>query len=99
MLPPPLWDWAPYSSAAARDIRIESVEWFWYRMLRLLLCAFAIAACTAAADKLRIDKPDRVGRIVENQYFVADLSHRTVRGQEEDSGTLRALTYKAFGVT
>jgi hypothetical protein len=68
-------------------------------MLRLFLCALAIAACTNAADKLRIDKPDRVGRIVENRYFVADLSHRTVRGRQEDSGALRALTYKPFGVT
>jgi hypothetical protein len=46
-----------------------------------------------------VEKTDRVGRKIENQYFVADLSRRTVRGQEEDSGTLRALTYKQFGVT
>jgi hypothetical protein len=67
-------------------------------MLRLFLCALAITACGAAADKLKIEKPDRVGRIIENQYFIADLTHRTIRGKEEDSGTLRALTYKAFGV-
>ena len=69
-------------------------------MLRILLCIFALAFLyRGAADKIRIEKPDRVGRIVENQYFIADLSHRTVRGRQEDSGTLRALTYKAFGVT
>lgn len=53
---------------------------------------------TAAGDTLKITKTDRVGRIIENQYFVADLSRRTVRDKEEDSGTLRALTYKPFGV-
>jgi hypothetical protein len=52
-----------------------------------------------AADKLVVDKTDQVGRKVANEYFVADLSSRAVRGQEEDSGTLRALTYKQFDVT
>src|SRR5437899_10116435 len=66
-------------------------------MLLLLLLVLSIPA--VAADKLKIEKPDRVGRVIENQYFVADLSHRTIRGVEEDSGTLRALTYKPFGVT
>lgn len=64
----------------------------------LILLSIAIAT-TAAADTLRIEKPDRVGRRIENQYFIADLSHRTIQGREEDSGTLRALTYKEFGVT
>jgi hypothetical protein len=50
-------------------------------------------------DKLRIEKTDRVGRKIENEHFVADLSHRTIQGKEEDSGTLRGLTYKKFGVT
>jgi hypothetical protein len=60
----------------------------------------ALAALSAgAADTLRIDKTDRVGRRIENQYFIADLSRRTVQGKEEDSGTMRALTYKEFGVT
>jgi hypothetical protein len=53
---------------------------------------------SAAGDALRIAKSDRVGRIVENEYFVADLSSRMVRGKQEDSGTMRALTYKPFGV-
>ena len=64
-----------------------------FPLLLLLLCTHALAA-----DKLKIEKPDRVGRIIENQYFIADLSHRTIRGVDEDSGTLRALTYKPFGV-
>jgi hypothetical protein len=55
-------------------------------------------AAGAASDELKITKADRVGRIVENEYFVADLSQRTVRSKQEDSGTLRALTYKPFGV-
>jgi len=63
-------------------------------ILMLVLCLPVVAA-----DALKIQKPDRVGRIVENQFFIADLSHRTIRGAEEDSGTLRALTYKPFGVT
>jgi hypothetical protein len=51
------------------------------------------------ADKLRVEKTDRVGRKIENEYFIADLSHRVIKDKEEDSGTLRALTYKPFGVT
>lgn len=62
----------------------------------LLLVALAAFGAT---DALRIKNTDRVGRIIENQYFIADLSHRTIQGREEDSGTLRALTYKPFGVT
>src|SRR5437660_12036506 len=61
--------------------------------------ALAVLLPAAAADKLRVQKPDRVGRIVENRYFIADLSHRTIQGHDEDSGTLRALTYKEFGIT
>lgn len=57
------------------------------------------SVAAVGADTLRIEKTDRVGRRIENQYFVADLSHRIIRDHEEDSGTLRALTYKAFGVT
>jgi len=50
-----------------------------------------IATVAAGAEKIKVDKTDAVGRRIENEYFVADLS--------EDSGTLRALTYKPFGVT
>jgi hypothetical protein len=63
------------------------------------VAAFVLLAACAAAQPLRIEKTDRVGRRVENEHFIADLSHRVVRGVEEDSGTIRALTYKAFGVT
>src|SRR5262249_46012600 len=66
-------------------------------MILLLLAILCTSAM--AADALKIGKPDRVGRVIENQYFIADLSHRTIRGVEEDSGTLRALTYKPFGIT
>ncbi len=61
----------------------------------------AALACLplAGADALKIEKTDRVGRKVENEYFIADLSSRMYRGRQEDSGTIRALTYKAFGVT
>lgn len=66
--------------------------------LRALL-ALIIVPCAGAADSLKVEKTDRVGRKIENRHFVADLSRRTVRGQEEDSGTVRGLTYKQFGVT
>ena len=68
-------------------------------MLRVrVLLGLACVAVTAAGDELKISKTDRVGRIVENEYLIADLSSRMVRGKQEDSGTLRALTYKPFGV-
>src|SRR6266702_4512611 len=63
----------------------------------LLLWLLVLSIPAVAADKLKIEKPDRVGRVIENQYFIADLSHRTIRGVEEDSGTLRALSYKGIG--
>lgn len=62
----------------------------------LLILSLALAAC---AETLKVEKTDRVGRKIENQHFVADLSSRTVQGKQEDAGTLRALTYKRFGVT
>ena len=66
-------------------------------MLRTLFLA-ALAVSTSA-QTLSIQKPDRVGRIIENEFFIADLSHRVVQEKVEDAGTLRALTYKPFGVT
>jgi hypothetical protein len=67
-------------------------------MIRSLIVFLAFAA-TVSADTLRVEKTDRVGRRVENEHFIADLSHRMIQGQPEDSGTLRALTYKPFGIT
>ena len=69
-------------------------------MSGMILRALVLLSIPAfAADQLKIQKPDRVGRIVENQFYIADSSHRTVRGTEEDSGSIRALTYKPFGIT
>lgn len=48
---------------------------------------------------LRVERPDPVGFRVENGVFLADHSSRTVNGELEDSGTLRALTFKPAGVT
>jgi hypothetical protein len=48
---------------------------------------------------LDIRPADSVGFTVENESFMADLSSRVVNGKPEDSGTLRALTYKRAGVT
>jgi len=62
----------------------------------LLLIAIASAS---GAEKLRLEKTDPVGRKIENEFYIADLSHRVMNGKEEDSGTLRGLTYKPFGVT
>lgn len=39
-----------------------------------------------------------VGFVFENPFYIADLTARTVNGNVEDSGMLRALTYKAFQV-
>jgi hypothetical protein len=66
-----------------------------------MICAVILIASVSAlgADTLRVEETDRVGRRIDNRYFTADLSSRLSRGQEEDSGTLRALTYKPFGVT
>jgi hypothetical protein len=64
-----------------------------------LVAVLALVAAAASSDTLKIEKTDKVGRKVENQYYVADLSSRMNRGQQEDSGTIRALTYKPFGVT
>jgi hypothetical protein len=66
-----------------------------------MLRTLSILAVTAMlhAETLHIEKTGRVGRKIENAFFIADLSPRTVKGKEEDSGTLRALTYKQFGVT
>ncbi|MBL8234949.1 MAG: hypothetical protein JNL98_40990, partial [Bryobacterales bacterium] len=51
-------------------------------------------------DTIRIDrKPGETGFVAENSVFVADLSPREVRGQVEDSGVLRGLTFKPAGVT
>jgi hypothetical protein len=68
-------------------------------MMKWIAAILVITGISAGADKMRIEKTDRVGRKIENEHFIADLSRRTIQGVEEDSGTLRGLTYKKFGVT
>jgi hypothetical protein len=63
------------------------------------LAGILLLAIAASGADLRVEKTDAIGRKVENDFFVADLSSRTAGGRPEDSGTLRALTLKAFGVT
>jgi len=58
-----------------------------------------LALLSAQEPRLRVTQTDRIGVIVENAYYRADLSKRVVNGVEEDNGTLRALTFKEFGVT
>src|SRR5215831_13543228 len=58
-----------------------------------------LAACAACAQTVRVEATGAVGRRIENRYFIADLSPRAWNGREEDSGTLRALTFKEFGLT
>lgn len=66
-------------------------------MIRYLLAtAFVAAAC---AQTVKVENTGTVGRRVENRYYIADLSPRKVDSRSEDSGTLRALTFKEFGVT
>ncbi|RPI18582.1 MAG: hypothetical protein EHM65_02085, partial [Acidobacteriales bacterium] len=62
----------------------------------MLLMALTVAASAAT---LHVEKTGRVGRKIETDFLVADLSQRVINGKQEDSGTLRALTYKQFGVT
>jgi hypothetical protein len=57
---------------------------------------FAAAAC---AQTVQVENTGKVGRRVENKFYVADLSPSTSNGHDEDSGTLRALTFKEFNVT
>src|SRR5947209_8421769 len=51
---------------------------------------FLLTLAASAAD-LRVEKAGALGRRIDNPVYIADLS--------EDSGTLRALTFKEFGVT
>jgi hypothetical protein len=67
-------------------------------MMRIAVALFLLTLAASAAD-LRVDKTDPIGRRIENAFYIADLSHRTINGRDEDSGTLRALTLKDFGVT
>ena len=61
--------------------------------------AAALLAGTAAGQTIHVEKTGAIGRRVETRYFVADLSPQKTSRGEEDSGTLRGLTYKEFGVT
>lgn len=54
---------------------------------------------TPPEDALHFTPAGRLGFVVENGQLIADLSRRAVRGHTEDSGTLRQLVYKPFGVT
>jgi len=66
--------------------------------MRIAVALFLLTLAASAAD-LRVDKTDPIGRRIENAFYIADLSHRTINGSDEDSGTLRALTLKDFDVT
>ena len=67
-------------------------------MIRIVSTILLLTLGASAAD-MRVEKTDAIGRKVENAFYIADLSHRTINGREEDSGTLRALTLKDFGIT
>ena len=64
-------------------------------MIRIAL----LFATAAFAQTVQVENTGKIGRRVENKYYVADLSPRENRGRQEDSGTLRALTFKDFGLT
>src|SRR4051812_12606738 len=76
-------------------LRFQCVSFLSMIRSLLILALFS----TAGAETLHIQKTDRIGRKIENKYFVADLSSRDLDGNKEDGGALRALTYKAAGVT
>lgn len=52
-----------------------------------------------AKERLKVEQTGTAGFKLESSVFLADHSPRIVNGVEEDSGTLRGLTYKAAGVT
>src|SRR4051812_22765470 len=62
---------------------------FCFLMIRIA-GIFLLTLAASAAD-LTVDKAGALGRRIENPVYIADLS--------QDSGTLRALTFKQFGVT
>jgi hypothetical protein len=57
-----------------------------------------VSAVEAASSLVVKKTGDTVGFTIENSAFQADHTLRTVRGAVEDSGTLRGLLLKAFGV-
>lgn len=61
--------------------------------------AVLLLTTIAAAQPIKVERTSRAGRRVETAHFIADLSARTIGGKPEDSGTIRALTYKAFSIT
>ncbi|MCS7023440.1 MAG: hypothetical protein NZV14_01465 [Bryobacteraceae bacterium] len=57
-------------------------------------------ASLGPSDSVRVVRqPGQVGLLVENSVFVADLTPRSLPDGLEDSGMLRALTFKLAGVT
>ncbi|MBM3794474.1 MAG: hypothetical protein FJW31_10470 [Acidobacteria bacterium] len=52
-----------------------------------------------SCETLQVAQTDLVGFTVENSAFKADHSKQLLNNAEEDSGTLRALTYKPADVT
>ncbi len=60
---------------------------------------FLLIALAAPGADLRVEKTDAVGRKIETALYIADLSRRTINGRDEDSGTLRGLTFKEFDLT
>jgi hypothetical protein len=50
------------------------------------------------SDRLEVHFTDPVGFQVENSVYLADLSKRILSGNIEDSGVLRGLVFKQFGV-
>jgi hypothetical protein len=63
------------------------------------LALAALIAAAASAQTVKVENTGKVGRRVENKFYVADLSPQATRNGQEDSGTLRALTFKEFNVT
>jgi hypothetical protein len=52
---------------------------------------FLVLALAVSGADLRVEKTGGIGRRIENQFYIAELA--------DNSGTLRALTFKDFGVT
>lgn len=58
-----------------------------------------IVAWMAPKTGPALTETSRAGARIDTGIFLADLTARTVSGKQEDSGVLRALTFKQAGVT
>jgi hypothetical protein len=57
------------------------------------------APAASYSASLKVSQETRVGWAVENEHYKADAGLRSIKGQDEDSGQIQALTLNCCGVT